>query len=223
MDFSVEFLTKSYQNKWIVSTKTLVIQGMESLEAEMQEGSGSGGAVVCHPHPLYGGSMDNNVVEAIVDGFHQAGFTTVRFNFRGVGRSTGRYGEGDGETEDVISACRFLKDHLANPARFVLAGYSFGAWVSARALGSVPFLTDAFLVAFPFSMGGVEAIKVFPGRIQLVGGSRDDISPVDDLIALHKGLPGEKHLKIIPTSHFFQGREDEISEFILEVFRKKEA
>ena len=135
---------------------------MESLEAEMQEGSGSGGAVVCHPHPLYGGSMDNNVVEAMVDGFHQAGFTTVRFNFRGVGGSTGRYDEGDGETKDVIYACRFLKDHLGNPARFVLAGYSFGAWVSARALGSALFSPISFSSLFPSPWEEPGRLKSFP-------------------------------------------------------------
>ena len=186
MDFSVEFLDKSYQNKEIVSIKRVVIEGVESLEGIMREGTGKGGAVICHPHPLYGGSMENGVVEAIEDGFSKAGFTTLRFNFRGIGSSTGRYDNGDGETQDVVAACRFLAEMVAGPGRFVLAGYSFGAWVSVRALAEVPFLTDLFLVAFPFSMYRAERLRAFPGRIHLVGGSLDDISPLDALLSLYK-------------------------------------
>jgi uncharacterized protein len=222
MKFSVEFLVKSYQNKRIVSTKRVLIKGAESLQGVMREGTGAGGVVICHPHPLYGGDMENGVVEAIEEGFHESGLTTLRFNFRGVGSSTGHYGDGDGEKEDVIAACRFLREEAVASGRFVLAGYSFGAWVSARALGELPFLTDLFLVAFPFSMGGADSLRAFSGRISLVGGSRDDISPLDDLLALHKALEGDKYLKVIPASHFFEGKVADITAFILETCRQGE-
>jgi hypothetical protein len=201
-----------------MSIKRVIIEGVESLEGILRGGAGKGGVVICHPHPLYGGSMGNSVVEAMEDGFSKAGFATVRFNFRGIGSSTGQYDNGDGETQDVVAACRFLRGKVAGPGRFVLAGYSFGAWVSVRALAEVPFLTDLFLVAFPFSMGGTEGLRAFAGRIYLVGGSLDDISPLDDLLSLYKELKGEKYLKVIPSSHFFAGRETDISAFILEVF-----
>jgi alpha/beta superfamily hydrolase len=221
--------------------------------------------------------MWNGVVDAMEEGFSKAGFTTLRFNFRGVGRSTGRFDEGAGETEDLVAACRFLKgavnarqflkgevsgeagapakrvvampaegvlnpnrvseasvsgeapqampaEGVLNPnlGRFVIAGYSFGAWVASMAPSRVAWVTDLFLVAFPFSSYQTGEIRAFPGRIHLVGGSLDDISPLDDLLALHRDLKGEKRLKVIPASHFFEGHDGEISEFILESFREKE-
>jgi hypothetical protein len=231
-----------------MSTRTVVIEGAERLEGVLHEGAGIGGAVVCHPHPLYGGSMWNDVVDAMEEGFSKAGFTTLRFNFRGVGSSTGRYDGGVGETEDLVAACHFLKSAMnacqflkgevsgeapqAMPAegvlnpnlagRFVIAGYSFGAWVSSMALARVAGVTDLFLVAFPFSSYQTGEIRAFSGRIYLVGGSLDDISPLDDLVALHRDLKGEKRLKVIPASHFFEGHASEISEFILESFREEE-
>ena len=142
INFSIEFLVKTYQNKWIVSTKRVIIAGEERLEGMLREGAGKGGVVICHPHPLYGGSMWNNVVDALETGFFEAGFSTLRFNFRGVGASSGRYDEGEGETRDVEAACRHLEEHTGGGGRFVLAGYSFGAWVAARAAciyrGSAP-------------------------------------------------------------------------------------
>ena len=105
----------------------------------LREGTGKGAAVICHPHPLYGGSMWNNVVDAMEEGFFQAGFATLRFNFRGVGGSTGRHDGGAGEMRDAAAACLFLKEQTGGDGRFVLAGYSFGAWVCARATsGSLP-------------------------------------------------------------------------------------
>ncbi len=283
-----------------MSTRTVVIEGPERLEGVLHEGAALGGAVICHPHPLYGGSMWNGVVEAMEEGFSKAGFTTLRFNFRGVGASTGHYDGGAGETEDLVAACQFLKavvsgeagapakrvvampaegvlnprqkpseasvsgeapqalpvegvlnpingvlnqrqdrakrgvsgeapqalpvEGVLNPnlGRFIIAGYSFGAWVSSMALAKVAGVTDLFLVAFPFSSYPAGEIRSFPGRVLLVGGSLDDISPLDDLLALHRDLKGEKRLKVIPASHFFEGHTGEISEFILECFREEE-
>ncbi len=99
-----------------MSTRTVVIEGPERLEGVLHEGAGIGGAVICHPHPLYGGSMWNDVVDAMEEGFSKAGFTTLRFNFRGVGSSTGRYDGGVGETEDLVAACQFLKGVVSGEA-----------------------------------------------------------------------------------------------------------
>jgi uncharacterized protein len=201
-----------------VSIKRLVIEGQESLEAVLRDGVGKGGVVVCHPHPLYGGSMRNGVVEAIEDGFSRVGFTTLKFNFRGVGSSTGRYADGVGETADVLAACSFLKGRMSKDERFVLAGYSFGAWVSGMAVLGIDGPVDLFLVAYPFSVYPPEGLNSFTGRIYLVGGSYDDVSPVDDLLSFYKGLECEKYLKIMPSSHFFDGREKEIAGFIVDSF-----
>src|SRR5215510_7238151 len=83
------------------------------------------GAVLCHPHPLYGGEMHNNVVSALADALQQAGVATLRFNFRGVGRSGGEHGGGEAEVEDVKAAVSYLLSRQAVPT-VVVAGYSFG-------------------------------------------------------------------------------------------------
>lgn len=90
------------------------------------------GVVICHPHPLYAGDMDNSVVRALQEVFYDIGWTTLRFNFRGVGGSSGRYGEGRGEVADVCAAFSFLKEKGA--FRFYGAGYSFGTWVLLQSL-----------------------------------------------------------------------------------------
>ena len=92
-----------------MSTKRVFIEGGCKLEGILNENSKRGGVVICHPHPLYGGDMHNNVVNAIEEGFADQGFTTLRFNFRGVGASEGSYGEGQGEVEDLVGAVEFLK------------------------------------------------------------------------------------------------------------------
>ena len=89
------------------------------------------GVVVTHPHPLYGGDMNNMVVESIVHVYYMKGYSTLKFNFRGVGRSQGTYDNGLGEQKDVLSALSFLAD--MGMERIDLAGYSFGAWVNAHA------------------------------------------------------------------------------------------
>ncbi len=203
-----------------MSTKRVVIEADERLEAELHEGNGAGGVVICHPHPLYGGSMRNNVVDAIQDGFAECGFTTLKFNFRGVGGSTGSYDEGNGEAGDVAAACRFLKENAGIRDNLVLAGYSFGAWASSRALGEIGDGWTLFFVAYPFSVYPVDALRAVTGRIYLVGGSADDISPLNDLMQLYGELRAEKYLKVIPSTHFFNGKEDEISAFIIEHFSR---
>jgi uncharacterized protein len=214
MDFSIEFLVKNYQNNCIVSTERLVIPGHERLEAVLRKGTNGSGVVICHPHPQYGGSMHNGVVDAIEDGFSQSGFTTLKFNFRGVGGSTGFYSEGIGETDDVLDACMFLMQQLQEGGRFVLAGYSFGAWVAGKAVLALGEGVDLFFVAYPFSIYSPGELSAYKGRVYLVGGTYDDICPVDKLKTFHRSLPGESYLKIIPTSHFYEGREGDITDFI---------
>ncbi len=213
-------MVKTYQNKWIVSTKRVIIAGEERLEGVLREGAGKGSVVICHPHPLYGGSMWNNVVDALEMGFFQAGFSTLKFNFRGVGASTGRYDEGAGEMRDAAAACRHLQEHTGGGERFVLAGYSFGAWVCARAVSDIGGDISLCLVAYPFSVYRSDELRAFRGKICFIGGSRDEISPLDALLALYRELPADKSLKVVPSGHTFDGEEPEITAFVRETFEK---
>ena len=160
-----------------MSTRRVTVASTGALEGILRENGTRGGAVICHPHPLYGGSMYNNVVEAIEEGFLQSGFTTLRFNFRGVGESCGTYDDGNGEVDDAAAACAYMRDMLGPDTRLVLAGYSFGAWVASRAAGHIPGLKDLVLVAYPFSRYECIELRTFQGRLCFVGGSFDDISP----------------------------------------------
>ena len=117
------------------------------IEGRLEKGSRQKGAVITHPHPLYGGDMFNNVVAAISKVYRQNGYTTLRFNFRGVGNSQGSYGDGLGEQNDVRAAITYLAD--SNVDQIDLAGYSFGAWVNALAVNSEPQLASRDDIAPP--------------------------------------------------------------------------
>ena len=248
-------MLKTYQNKWIVSTKRVTIEGEERLEGVLREGAGKGAVVICHPHPLYGGSMWNNVVDALETGFFQAGFTTLKFNFRGVGGSTGRYDEGVGEMRDVAAACLFLKEQAggeraARPRGLLLR--RLGLREGRQLLGfSTPSISEQShdplrwvprpprsarfarftnpdigrdiglcLVAYPFSVYRSDELRAFRGKICFIGGSLDEISPLDALLALYRELPADKSLKVVPSGHTFEGEEAEITAFIGEMYGK---
>jgi uncharacterized protein len=201
-----------------MSTRRVTVASDGALEAILRERGQAGGAVICHPHPLFGGSMQNNVVESIEEGFMLSGFSTLRFNFRGVGYSEGTYDEGDGETRDVVAACTFMRNLIGHEGRLVLAGYSFGAWVASKAAGDIHGLKDLFLVAYPFSRYEPAELRAFEGRLYFVGGSLDDVSPLDQLLSLYQEVQAEKWMKVLPSSHFFPGVEREIRDFVHQMF-----
>jgi len=201
-----------------MSTKRVSIDGGCKLEGILNENGTGGGVVICHPHPLYGGDMYNNVVGSIEEGFEAQGFTTLRFNFRGVGGSQGSYGEGQGEVEDLMSAVHFLKSLIESDGSIMLAGYSFGSWICSMAALTLERLDGLFLVSYPFSFYDSSSLRDYRRRIFLVGGKLDDIGPADKLMDVYKAMPAiEKSLKIIQTDHFYWGKEEEITGFIKEV------
>jgi alpha/beta superfamily hydrolase len=175
-------------------------------------------AVVCHPHPLYGGSMHNNVVEAALEALHGRGFATMRFNFRGVGQSEGEFDNGHGEADDAAAALRFLnaqkgvRDDCA-----VLAGYSFGAMVAMRAAANVEEVTAIVAVAPPLGMIEPSALGAITKPVVLLAGDQDSYCPANRLVALAERLGPSAQLKLIPgADHFFASREHEITAALVE-------
>src|SRR5437867_5651218 len=123
----------------IAERSTTVRAGAETLEARLAVPPGARlGVVVSHPHPLYGGDMDNPVVARIVEVCAARGLATLRFNFRGVGASTGRHEGGRGEQDDIRASLALLEETLGGGARLALAGYSFGAAVAAAVAATSP-------------------------------------------------------------------------------------
>ncbi len=166
------------------------------IEAMLHEGEGALAAVVLHPHPLYGGDMDNHVVLALRSAFAESGATTLRFNFRGVGRSDGSFDDGRGEAEDARSAARALRE-LRPGAGLVMAGYSFGALVAAGISREIE-LEALVLVSPPVALAPLPELP--PGvQTLLITGEYDDVAPPDRLTA-YEGP--RAHVAVVPgTGH----------------------
>lgn len=169
------------------------------------------GVVLCHPHPLYGGNMFNNVITALANALQQAGMATLRFHFRGVGQSGGTHGDGEAEVEDVQGAVTYLLSHQA-VSTVAVAGYSFGAMVGLRAGARDARVHSLIGVALPVGRRDASFLLTAQKPTLLISGDRDDISPLAALQELFAQLPEPKQLHPIPgADHFFWGQEGEIA------------
>ena len=179
--------------------------------------------VVCHPHPLYGGSMYNNVVDAALQAMWELGWASLRFNFRGVGESEGEHGGGAGEALDAAAAVKFATTQAGvRPDGAVLAGYSFGAVAAMTAAAEIEDLGALVLVALPIRMADAAALKKFAGPIVLAAGDNDSYCPADRLDAIHKELGARSQLKIVEgADHFFGGYEEELAEALATMLKSE--
>jgi alpha/beta superfamily hydrolase len=171
------------------------------IEGLLGRQPGERGVVITHPHSLYGGTMYNQVVESLVRVYQNKGFTTLRFNFRGVGESEGTYGEGRGEKEDVISALRYL--YRLEKSAIDLAGYSFGAWVNAHLTPSEFSVSNMIMVSPPVAVLDFSFLTSDQRIKAVVAAGRDDIAPADHIsrlmatwnpAALFEVIDGADHL-----------------------------
>ncbi len=185
----------------------LSLEGLLALPG----GDAAGAAVVCHPHPMYGGSMYNNVVEAILDALWERGYATLRFNFRGVGASEGEYDGGEGELDDALAAVKFIADR-ARVRGVLLAGYSFGASVALRAGLADPSVGRIVAVALPVAMTDPGAASSSAKPLLLVSGDRDSYSPLDPMRELAGKIGRAARLEVVSgADHFFGGFESRLS------------
>ncbi len=174
------------------------------------------GAVICHPHPLYGGDMDNNVVRAVARTLQEHGWATLRFNFRGVGASGGSHGGGEDEKADVAAALEALaRAEGVDPGRVALVGYSFGAWVATEAAAGIGGVQALVAVAPPLAMYPMEALARSRKPRLVVVGDRDEYCP---LPALDRWLAGVEEpvtrVVVAGADHFFLGREGALAEAV---------
>jgi alpha/beta superfamily hydrolase len=180
-----------------------------TLEGRFLPGTTGGGVVITHPHPRFGGSMDNNVVWTAVRAFENRGWATLRFNFRGVGRSTGAYGQGLEEVEDVVAALNFLKSRTPGP--HLLVGYSFGAYVAARALLQNLAAEGAILISPPVAFMEMTWLPQVPHLKLIVAGDRDEIGPLLDVQAMMAASEPPVTIVVIKgADHFYGGREEQL-------------
>jgi alpha/beta superfamily hydrolase len=189
--------------------QVFISSGNLKLEALLDLVDGTAGVVVTHPHPRYGGDMENGVVESIVRAYRSEGYSTLRFNFRGVGMSQGRHEEGRGEQEDVRLAIQFLASH--GKTRIDLAGYSFGAWVNTLAKATHPLVNVLVLISPPVAFLDFSGVGFLPPLKLVVAGSHDQFAPPERIDALLPTWNPEARFKIIAgADHFYWGHTEEL-------------
>lgn len=194
---------------------------LEGIFAVPEGKGGFGLVVVCHPHPLYGGNMYNNVVHAVCEKVGEKGLAWLKFNFRGVGKSDGHFGGGVEEKEDAKAAISFGETQpRIDPAKIGICGYSFGSIVAlsvavedqrVKAVAGIsPFVQPANL------LDHYAKPKLF------ASGANDEFVNAKNLEALFQRLPEPKELAIYPgVDHFWWGSEDQMAEKVSEFFRKQ--
>jgi alpha/beta superfamily hydrolase len=169
-------------------------------------------AVLCHPHPQYGGSMDNNVIDGLVSALGERGVATLRFNFRGVGDSEGEYSNGIGEGADARAAVEFLRQRTGQD-RVALAGYSFGAMVALQAGRNDLNVDRLIAVAPPLSFLDLSFLDGCRTPILLLAGDRDAYCPIETFRRTAESLPAAWKC-IGGADHFFAGHEDEVGKLV---------
>jgi alpha/beta superfamily hydrolase len=178
--------------------------------------------IVCHPHPLYGGSMDNNVVNSLFETFMQASLASFKFNFRGVGRSQGEFGRGIGEQEDVKAAIAFISMvKEIDSERIGLVGYSAGAGFALPVVCNDARIKALAAVSPPLSMFDLDVLKGCSKPKLLILGSRDDLIPVDQFLEFCQSLPEPKEYESVEgADHFWWGYESRLAAKVTAFFTK---
>jgi alpha/beta superfamily hydrolase len=163
-----------------------------------------GGAVVCHPHPQYGGDMENELVVRLTNALGDAGFATLRFDFRGVGASGGTHDKGRGEVEDVRAAATLLRERLRVPA-VTLVGYSFGSLMAMQAaVLDADGVTGVVAIGPPVRVVSLEFLAGSRVPVAFVVGDRDQFCPAATLDAARARFAPASALAVIPgADHFF--------------------
>ena len=171
-------------------------------------------ALVAHPHPLHGGTLDNKVAQTLARTFFALGYASVRFNFRGVGASEGAFDDGIGETDDALAALAWARTRFGAAARVVLAGFSFGCYVQTRV--SQAIACERLVLVGPavgrFAVGGV------PADTLVVHGEEDDVVPLADVFAWAR--PQALPIVVFPgCGHFFHGRLPQLQDVVTRLWR----
>ena len=176
--------------------------------------------IVCHPHPLYGGNMSNNVVFAICQALAQKDIAALRFNFRGVGKSEGEYGEGAAEQEDARAALALaLATPDIDPKKIGLAGYSFGGGVALPVAAQDKHVKMLALVSPALMDYGREQLKGYTGPKFIIIGEDDDMIAPEGLRELAQEIPGPKRFETIAKAdHFWVGFEEEVAQKLSRFF-----
>ncbi len=174
-------------------------------------------AMILHPHPRFGGTMNNKIVYDLFYMFQKRGFTTLRFNFRGIGRSQGEFDHGIGELSDAAAALDWIQTLHSDSKSFWVAGYSFGAWIGMQLLMRRPEIEGFLSIAPQPNMYDFSFLAPCPSSGLIIHGSNDKVAPPKDVNSLVEKLRTQKGILVSQqtmegANHFFTGQEDQLIE-----------
>ena len=187
--------------------------GAIEIVLDIPSAAPKGVALVCHPHPLQGGTLDNKVAQTLARAFAKLGYAATRFNFRGVGKSAGAFDEGIGETEDALAVLAHVRGRFGDALPIALAGFSFGSFVQTRVAERVH--AEGLVLVGPavnrFPMQHVQAGTV------VVHGEEDDVVPLADVFAWAR--PQQLPVVVFPgCGHFFHGRLPQLASVVTAMY-----
>jgi alpha/beta superfamily hydrolase len=196
----------------------MIISGPEGrLEARYQHSQTKGAPIVLilHPHPLYGGTMNNKVVYRLYQTFAQNGFSTLRFNFRGVGKSQGKYDEGVGELTDAATALDWLQLQNPDASTCWICGFSFGSWIALQLLMRRPEIEGFVAVSPPANLYDFSFLAPCPSSGLITQGSRDEIVSEEAVSKLVSKLGSQhgaqvQYQVIQGADHYYRNQLDEL-------------
>jgi alpha/beta superfamily hydrolase len=203
------------EEKVFIPSNEIQLEGLLSIQ---EASSFKGGVLLCHPHPQYGGDMDHPVITTSAEVASQEGFSTLRFNFRGVGESQGSYGEGVGERQDVKAVANYFYSRMKDDhPLLILLGYSFGAWVGFPIAIDDKRFKGMVAVAPPLGIYDFGFLKGCKKKKLFVAGDQDSFCPPSLLEKCYQQLDEPKSLAVIPgADHFFFSH----THFLYEPLRK---
>ena len=179
-------------------------------------------AVILHPHPLYGGTLNNKVVHYLSRTCNQLGIPSLRFNFRGVGESRGIYDDGRGETEDCLAVLDWVQER--RPGFDIwLAGFSFGAYVAYRSVHRHPRISRLLTVAPPVNLFDFKVLTAPSCPWTLIQGELDELVPAASVENWVDTLPVQPRKILLPADHFFHGQLNALQAALLQSLNDEES
>jgi alpha/beta superfamily hydrolase len=189
------------------------------LDAPISASAANAVAVICHPHPVYGGTMTNKVVHVLAKAFNEAGAPAVRFNYRGVGASAGAYDEGNGETQDALAVIDWAAQRYPG-AQLWLAGFSFGGAIAIRAAATSNITRDIkrlVTVAPAIRRVSVDSQALPRCPWLIVQGDSDELVDATDIQQWAQALPRPPRLELLTgVEHFFHGRLNDLRQVVID-------
>jgi len=182
---------------------------LEALYRELQDPAGV--AVICHPHPLGGGTLHNKVVFRAARGLENANVATLRFNFRGAGASAGQHDEGEGEQLDVVAAIDWVVRYHPGK-KLIVGGFSFGAWVASRTACEMPNVDALFLIGAPVNKYDFGYLRHCDKPILFLHGTQDEYGDVAKLEKLIPLVRNAESVIVTGADHFFTKQIDAVEE-----------